>query len=106
MPAPTRLTPSSGDPIADQRYLRARDHAEAGDLTAAHELLRQAVERAPHFSSAWFLLGNVRDRLHDRPGAVAAYRKVLEVDRGHSHAIRPRIDLSGSRIPSPHSGRT
>ncbi|MGA2128095.1 MAG: DUF5681 domain-containing protein, partial [Xanthobacteraceae bacterium] len=33
MPAPMPLTPSSGDPIADQRYLRAHDHAKAGDLT-------------------------------------------------------------------------
>jgi len=61
VPARTPLIASSGDLIADRRYGRARDYEEAGDLPAAAELLLQALERAPHFASAWFALGDIRE---------------------------------------------
>ena len=62
MPA-RRLFLSSGlIPIADRRYDFARDLQMRGDLPAAADLLLQAIELAPNFASAWFTLGEVRDR--------------------------------------------
>jgi predicted TPR repeat methyltransferase len=99
--APVPLIASSGDLIADRRYERARHYEQAGDLPAAAELLLQALERAPHFASAWFALGDIREKLADRPGAVAAFRKALDVDRGDSHGAGLRLVRLGAAGPGP-----
>ena len=57
---PARLFLSSGDLIADRRYEFARDLQLKGDLAAAADLLEQAIELAPAFTSAWFTLGEIR----------------------------------------------
>jgi predicted TPR repeat methyltransferase len=90
---PVRAPPfgSSGDLIADRRYGRARDYAAAGDLSGAAELLLQVLELAPNFTSAWFALGDIRDKTEDRPGAIAAFRKCLDVDRGDRHGAALRL---------------
>ena len=54
---------SSGDVIADRRFEWARDREAKGDLTGAADLLMQALEVAPDYASAWFLLGELRERL-------------------------------------------
>jgi hypothetical protein len=54
---PARLFLSSGDLIADRRFEFARDLQLKGDLPAAADLLEQAIELAPNFTSAWFTLG-------------------------------------------------
>src|SRR5438876_52374 len=59
-PMPARLFLSSGDLVADRRYDFARDLQLRGDLPAAADLLRQAIELAPKFASAWFTLGKNR----------------------------------------------
>jgi predicted TPR repeat methyltransferase len=71
---------SSGDLIADRRYQWALDLLARGDLAAAADLLAQAVERAPGFAAVWFTLGEVRDRLGDGDGAVAAFTRAREAD--------------------------
>jgi predicted TPR repeat methyltransferase len=71
---------SSGDLIADRRYQWALDLLARGDLAAAADLLAQAAERAPDFAAAWFTLGEVRDRLGDRDGAVAAFTRARDAD--------------------------
>jgi tetratricopeptide (TPR) repeat protein len=72
---PARLFLSSGDMIADRRFDFARDLQLKGDLAAAADLLLQATELAPGFASAWFTLGDIRERLGAREDAVAAFRK-------------------------------
>jgi hypothetical protein len=47
---------SSGDLMADRRFEFARDLQLKGDLPAAADLLLQAIELAPDFTSAWFTL--------------------------------------------------
>ncbi len=71
---------SSGDILADRRYDHAVGYAERGDDAAAADLLVQALELAPRFASAWFRLGEVRTRLGERDGAIAAFREALAAD--------------------------
>ena len=69
-----RVFISSGDLIADRRAELARQYQAAGDVSAAADLFAQAVEQAPHFAWAWFMLGEARHALGDAQGAIAAYR--------------------------------
>jgi predicted TPR repeat methyltransferase len=71
---------SSGDLIADRRYAIAQEFCARGDIGAAIDLLQQAIERAQHFASAWFLLGELRERSGDAAGAVAAFRAAGAAD--------------------------
>jgi predicted TPR repeat methyltransferase len=64
---------SSGEMIADRRFDYGRDLAARGDLQGAADLFTQAIEGAPGFVSAWFALGDVRERLGDTNGAIAAF---------------------------------
>src|SRR5581483_1284916 len=68
---------SSGDLIADRRFTFAQDLIARGDLAAAADLLAQALEAAPRFASAWFTLGEVRERAGDRSGAAQAFHEAL-----------------------------
>jgi predicted TPR repeat methyltransferase len=81
---------SSGDLLADRRYQHAKDFEARGDLAAAADLLAQAVERAPEFASAWFALGQVRERLGDKSAAIAAFThaRALDDDDRHGAALR------------------
>ena len=82
---PARLFLSSGDLMADRRYEFARDLELKGDFAAAADLLEQAIELAPGFVSAWFTLGEMRERLGQRDAAIAAFRKAREADAGDPH---------------------
>ena len=48
---------SSGDLLADRRYAYAKAAFDEGDWTVAADLARQALELAPNYAPAWFLLG-------------------------------------------------
>lgn len=84
-PMPLRLFLSSGDLMADRRFEFARDLQLKGDLPAAADLLEQALELAPNFTSAWFTLGEIREQLGERDKAIAAFRKSRESDPGDQH---------------------
>lgn len=71
---------SSGDLIADRRYQWALDLMARGDLAGAADLLMQTAELAPGFAAAWFTLGEVREKLGDRDGAVAAFTQARAAD--------------------------
>jgi predicted TPR repeat methyltransferase len=104
MSAPNKLISSSGDLIADRRYELARDLAGRGDPQAAADLLVQALERAPGFVSAWFALGEMRERTGDREGAVAAFRMAVagDADDRHGAALRlARLGVENARPMSP-----
>src|ERR1019366_3577024 len=94
MPAPLFL--SSGDLVADRRFDFARDLQLKGDLVAAADLLLQATELAPGFASAWFTLGEIRERLGERDEAIAAFRKALVPDRDDRHGASLRLTLLGA----------
>ncbi|MBV8792824.1 MAG: methyltransferase domain-containing protein [Pseudolabrys sp.] len=76
--APVSL--SSGDLIADRRYEWARAAQEKGNLEAAVDLLRQALELVPGYAAAWFALGEVRAARGDAMGAVDAFEQARAAD--------------------------
>jgi predicted TPR repeat methyltransferase len=92
---PARLFLSSGDLVADRRFDFARDLQLKGDLIAAADLLLQATELAPGFASAWFTLGEIRERLGERLAAVEAFRKALVADVEDRQGASLRLMLLG-----------
>ncbi|MBN9601210.1 MAG: methyltransferase domain-containing protein [Afipia sp.] len=94
MPAPLFL--SSGDLIADRRYDFARDLEARGDLVAAADLMGQAAELAPGFTSAWFALGELSQQLNQHGAAIRAYRKACETDPADRHGARLRLMRLGA----------
>jgi predicted TPR repeat methyltransferase len=93
---PIRLFLSSGDMIADRRFDFARDLQLKGDLVAAADLLLQATELAPGFASAWFTLGEIRERLGEREAAMAAFRKAHEAAPEDPHGASLRLMRLGA----------
>jgi predicted TPR repeat methyltransferase len=93
---PARLFLSSGDLIADRRYEFARDLQLKGDLAAAADLLEQAIELAPAFTSAWFTLGEIRQQLGERDAAVTAFRKARDADADDPHGASLKLMRLGA----------
>lgn len=94
MTEPLFLT--SGDLIADRRYAFACDLIGRGDFAAAADLLAQAVEIAPRFGSAWFALGDLRERTGDKSGAAAAFHEALYADPEDKHGATVRLARLGA----------
>jgi len=67
-----------------------------GDLVAAADLLEQAIELAPKFASAWFTLGEIRERLGQREPAIAAFRRAREADPDDRHGASVRLMRLGA----------
>jgi predicted TPR repeat methyltransferase len=82
---PARLFFSSGDLLADRRFEFARDLQLKGDLVAAADLLLQAIELAPKFTSAWFTLGQIRVELGEHDAAIAAFLSARATDPDDRH---------------------
>src|SRR4051812_32206327 len=97
---PTRVFMSSGDMIADRRFDFARDLQLRGDLAAAADLLAQSTELAPRFASAWFALGELREQLGDRDGAITAFRSAQASDTDDRNGAGLRL----MRLAAPDLG--
>jgi predicted TPR repeat methyltransferase len=82
-PQPIHLP--SGDLIADRRFEWARDLSAKGDLAAACDLLTQALDLVPSYAAAWFALGEAREKLGDRAGAVLAFEQARAADPQDRH---------------------
>src|SRR6202165_2054377 len=93
---PVRLFLSSGDLMADRRFDFARDLQLKGDRAAAADLLLQAPQLARGFASAWFALGEIRQRLGEREQAIAAFRKARDADPDDRHGAGLRLMLLGA----------
>ncbi len=76
---------SSGDIIADRRFEWARDREAKGDLAGAADLLVQVIELAPGYAAAWFVLGELREKLGDRAGAITAFEQAKAMDSSDRH---------------------
>lgn len=95
------LLVSSGDLIADRRYQWALDLIARGDLAGATDLLVQTAELAPGFAAAWFKLGEVRDKLGDRDGAVAAFTQARAADPQDRQGAGLQLARLGAGEASP-----
>jgi predicted TPR repeat methyltransferase len=93
---PARLFLSSGDLMADRRFEFARDLQLKGDLPAAADLLMQAIELAPAFTSAWFMLADIREQLGEHEAAVSAFQKARAGDPGDRHGAGLRLMRLGA----------
>src|SRR5438128_4079474 len=93
---PARLFLSSGDLMADRRFEFARDLQLKGDLSAAADLLLQAIELAPKFTSAWFTLGQIREELGESDAAVSAFRNAHAADPADRHGAGLRLMRLGA----------
>ena len=82
-PLPIHLP--SGNLLADRRFEWARDLAAKGDLAGAADLLMQALELAPGYAAAWFALGELREKLGLRDGAIAAFERARASDPQDCH---------------------
>lgn len=96
VPMPARLFLSSGDLMADRRFEFARDLQLKGDLAAAADLLSQAIELAPAFTSAWFTLGELREQLGEHEAAIAAFRAAQASDADDRHGAGLRLMRLGA----------
>jgi predicted TPR repeat methyltransferase len=61
--------------------------------------MAQAVELAPQFASAWFALGELRERRGDRDAAKAAFAQALAADGEDRHGARLRLARLGEGAP-------
>src|SRR5689334_16062910 len=76
---------TSGNTTADRRYEVAQSYFKRGDLAAAADVMRQAVELAADFAAGWFALGEIQDARGLREEAIAAFRKARDHDREDRH---------------------
>ena len=93
-PLPIHLP--SGNLLADRRFEWARDLAAKGDLAGAADLLLQALELAPGYAAAWFALGELREKLGDRDGAIAAFEQARSADPDDRHGARLHLIRLGA----------
>jgi predicted TPR repeat methyltransferase len=93
---PARLFLSSGDLMADRRFEFARDLQLKGDLPAAADLLMQAIELAPNFTSAWFTLADIREQLGEHDTAISAFQNARAGDPGDRHGAGLRLMRLGA----------
>jgi predicted TPR repeat methyltransferase len=98
---PARLFFSSGDLLADRRFEFARDLQLKGDLAAAADLLLQAIELVPNFTSAWFTLGQIRAELGEHDAAIAAFLSARAVDPDDRHGASVWLMRLGAKDLSP-----
>ncbi|MGB7578758.1 MAG: methyltransferase domain-containing protein [Pseudolabrys sp.] len=94
-PQPIHL--SSGNLIADRRLEWARDREAKGDLAGAADLLTQALELAPAYASAWFMLGELREKLGDRTAAIAAFEQARDADPQDRHGAALHLMRLGAQ---------
>jgi predicted TPR repeat methyltransferase len=94
-PLPIHLP--SGNLLADRRFEWARDLAAKGDLAGAADLLMQALELAPRYAAAWFALGELREKLGDRDGAIAAFAQARAADPQDRHGARLHLIRLGAQ---------
>ena len=87
---------SSGNLIADRRFEWARDLQAKGDLAAAADLLLQVLDLVPSYAAAWFALGELRETLGERAGAIAAYRQAALTDGQDRHGARLHLIRLGA----------
>src|SRR5438093_8372605 len=88
---------SSGDVIADRRFEWARDRQAKGDLAGAVDLLMQVIELVPGYAAAWFMLGELREKLGDRGAAIAAFNQARAADPQDRHGAALHLVRLGVR---------
>lgn len=86
------LHPELSDALLGQALLAMR----ARKIEEATKLLERAIASAPKSVDAWMLSGAIHEATADRDGAMAAYRKVLELDKDNieAHVAIARMQIA------------
>ena len=79
---------------AQALYKLAKGLVSQGAWEQALERLRQALELNPELADAHFQLGFCRQQLGNRPGAVQAFVRAVELLPGHLQALRALEELA------------
>ena len=87
---------SSGDLIADRRAEYAHMLADSGDHVDAADLMRQALELAPDWAAGWFRLAGYEEKSGRKEAAVAALRKVLDLNPDDIFGAGLKLALSAA----------
>lgn len=69
------------------------------ELEASAASLAQVLEAAPDFANGWFSLGEMRRQLGQSDAAMAAYRKVTELDPSDIFGAGLRLARLGAKTP-------
>lgn len=101
----TAVQRSSGDLIADRRFLYGEGLLADGDAAAAAELFEQALERAPDWPDGHAGLARARAAAGDPGGAAEAWRRVLALEPADVLGARLHLGLLGAgsvpAVPPP-----
>lgn len=100
----TAMQFSSGDLIADRRADYAEVLFAAGDVAAAAEVMRGAVDLAPRWTAGWFRFGEVLAETGDSAAAAEAWREALRLDPEDRLGASLRLSLvepSGMPVTPP-----
>jgi predicted TPR repeat methyltransferase len=96
---------SSGDLIADRRFLYGEGLLADGDATAAADLFAQVLEIAPNWADGHAGIARARAAAGDLDGAAAAWRRVLALEPDDVLGARLHLGLLGAAavpaVPSP-----
>ena len=92
---------TSGNMIADKRYALALRLAEWGDFSASADLLRQAIELAPHWPPLYFHYGEALRRAKNDAGAIGAFEEYLRLDPADAMGAAIKLFLIGAAPPPP-----
>lgn len=92
---------SSGDLIADRRAHYAVMMSEAGDHSAAADLMRQAIDYAQAQFHQWpaglFMLSELHENAGEMPEAVSLWRQLLKLDAGDRFGAGLKLAQLGLR---------
>ncbi|PRY77018.1 methyltransferase domain-containing protein [Marivita geojedonensis] len=84
---------ASGDLRADRRAEFAETLAHLGDIDAAVDVLRGALEIVPTWGAGWFRLGEYLERAGDRDGAAKAWGRAVQEQPDDPFGAGLRRDL-------------
>jgi len=78
---------SSPETRSDRHNDRGVIRERTGDLRGALTEYREALRLCPGHARTWINLGNAWVKLGNPPEAIAAYRRALELEPDHPHAL-------------------
>ncbi|MEP7327436.1 MAG: tetratricopeptide repeat protein, partial [Gemmatimonadota bacterium] len=73
-------------------------YRKAGDVPRALEILKYGLQLHPDYLSASIVLGRCHLDMGDLPGAEAAFRRVLELDKENVIAIKALADITERQV--------
>ncbi|MEC7762820.1 MAG: methyltransferase [Pseudomonadota bacterium] len=83
----------SGDPSADRRASYAESMAYLGDMDAAIEVLRGALDLMPGWAAGWFRLGEYYEKVGETDAAVEAWGHAVREDPSDPFGAGLKRDL-------------